>query len=112
MCDNRGICADCDYNDETCSMCDSCKDCSNFNPKKRPDKESKPMPVMDQKSRYYDAGGIETINVIKAKLSPEQYKGWLLGNLIKYSCRANFKGQFIRDIEKINFYSGKLFGEI
>lgn len=38
----------------------------------------------DQKRTYYDAGGIETLDVIKAKLTPEQYHGYLLGNVIKY----------------------------
>lgn len=63
----------------------------------------------DPKSRYYDAGGVEVLDVIKAKLTPEQYKGWLLGNLIKYSCRANYKGQFSRDIEKVKFYGAEMF---
>jgi len=63
---------------------------------------------VDKKSWYYDAGGIETINVIKAKLTPEQFKGYLLGNLIKYSSRANFKGSFERDVEKVAIYSGML----
>ena len=59
----------------------------------------------DYQASYYDIGGIEVIDIIKAKLTPEQYEGWLLGNLIKYSCRANWKGVFKRDIEKINNYS-------
>jgi len=59
----------------------------------------------DNKANYYDAGGIESLDIIRAKLTPEQYKGWLLGNIIKYSNRANFKGVFERDIEKINNYS-------
>ena len=64
--------------------------------------------AVDPKSNYYDAGGIETINILKAKLTHEQLKGWLLGNIIKYSTRANFKDQFDRDIEKINIYSDML----
>ena len=64
--------------------------------------------VKDPKSRYYDAGGIETLDIIRAKLTPEQYKGYLLGNMIKYSCRANFKGNFNRDIEKNKIYSAEL----
>lgn len=64
----------------------------------------------DPKSRYYDQGNIEVLDIIQAKLTPEQWEGYLLGNLIKYSCRANWKGDFSRDIEKINFYSGYLKG--
>ena len=59
----------------------------------------------DDKSTYYSAGGIETIAIIKAKLTPEQYRGYLLGNLIKYACRLNFKGQEARDAEKIAHYA-------
>lgn len=108
----HGICSDCARNDETCSMGPSCKDASNFEPKGlATHAESfvdKTCP--DPKARYYDAGGVEVLDVIKAKLTPEQFKGWLLGNLIKYSCRANHKGQFARDVEKVSFYSGELFG--
>lgn len=63
---------------------------------------------LDPKSRYYDAGGIETIDIIKAKLTPEQFEGYCLGNMIKYSCRMNHKGQFDRDNDKVNYYSGFL----
>lgn len=59
----------------------------------------------DNKSTYYDEGGIETLDVIKAKLTPEQYEGYLLGNAIKYACRLNFKGVKERDLEKLKNYS-------
>lgn len=66
----------------------------------------------DPKSTYYDAGGIETLDVIKAKLTPDQYTGYLLGNAIKYACRANWKGetseQRARDIEKLDTYTSQL----
>lgn len=62
----------------------------------------------DPKSTYYDAGGIETLDVIKAKLTPEQYRGYLLGNAIKYACRFNFKGSSERDAEKLAIYSKEL----
>ncbi len=63
---------------------------------------------VDPNSRYYDAGGIETIEIIKAKLTPEQLKGYLLGNVIKYSSRLNFKGTAVRDAEKLKFYANWL----
>jgi len=59
----------------------------------------------DEKSDYYDVGGIETLDIIKAKLTPEQYAGFLLGNAIKYLCRANWKKHLERDIEKAANYS-------
>lgn len=62
----------------------------------------------DSKSTYYDAGGIETIDIIKAKLTDEQFEGFCLGNAIKYNCRYNFKHDDIekkmRDIEKATQY--------
>jgi len=68
-------------------------------------------PSKDPKSRYYDQGGIEVFDVIRAKLTPEQWRGYLLGNLIKYGCRANWKGDFERDAEKMKFYAGYLADE-
>ncbi len=64
-----------------------------------------PETTADPKSSYYDAGGIETIKIMKAKLTPDQYKGFLLGNIIKYSTRANFKESFFRDVEKVGVYT-------
>ncbi len=59
----------------------------------------------DKKATYYDAGGIETLDILKAKLTYQGYKDWLLGNMIKYSCRAMHKEDCKRDVEKIKFYS-------
>lgn len=86
---------------------DNCDDCKDEQSAENVAHESK-----DPKARYYDAGGVEVLDVIKAKLTHDQYKGWLLGNLIKYSCRANHKGQFQRDIEKVRFYSTEMFNEM
>ncbi len=63
----------------------------------------------DAKSSYYDAGGIETLDIIKAKLTPEQYEGYLLGNALKYQSRMMHKskdpaGQ-ARDAEKASNYT-------
>jgi len=63
--------------------------------------------ALDEKANYYDAGGIEVISVIRAKLTPEQLKGYFLGNVIKYSGRLNFKNpdDGLRDAEKTSIYS-------
>ncbi len=67
---------------------------------------------IDPKARYYDAGGIQTIDIIKAKLTPEQYQGYLLGNAIKYMTRINHKtpDNKSRDAEKAANYA-KLFNQ-
>lgn len=62
----------------------------------------------DPKSTYYDAGGIEVIDVIKAKLTPEQYRGYLLGTAIKYALRMNFKESLERDSEKLEVHAREL----
>lgn len=68
----------------------------------------------DEKSSYYDAGGIEVLDVIKAKLTPDQYIGYLLGNAIKYNLRMMHKTPDApkRDAEKAANYSRLLFGEL
>jgi len=111
--DSLVICDSCANNDETCTACNSCISGSNFVMMpgiwKLEEKTEKLSCSKDPKSRYYDAGGIETLDIIKAKLTPEQYRGFLLGNIIKYSCRVNHKGNFDRDIEKVRFYGNSIF---
>ena len=60
---------------------------------------------LTSKSSYYDAGGIETINIIRAKLTPEQFRGFLLGNALKYLSRLNYKDNASRDAEKAFQYT-------
>ncbi len=62
----------------------------------------------DEKSSYYDAGGIESIEVIQAKSTPDQYYGYLHGNVLKYAQRRNFKGCSARDTEKCGIYNAML----
>lgn len=62
-------------------------------------------PVVAHKVNYYDVGGISTISFIKAKLTQEQYKGFLLGNILKYSSRLQYKGDVENDAKKLAEYS-------
>ena len=55
---------------------------------------------------HYTAGGIETIDYIKAKLSPEGYRGYLQGNLLKYASRIGKKGS--DDAGKAAWYADRL----
>ena len=43
--------------------------------------------AIDKDASYYDAGGIE------AKLGPELFAGFLLGNCLKYTSRLLHKGR-------------------
>jgi hypothetical protein len=40
---------------------------------------------------HYKTGGIETIDYIEAKLSPEEFLGYCIGNSLKYMSRAGKK---------------------
>lgn len=53
---------------------------------------------IDPKANYYDAGGIETMAIIRAKLTAEQFEGFLIGNILKYISRINYKSASLRDI--------------
>lgn len=57
---------------------------------------------------HYTAGGIEAIDVIKAKLTPEEYRGYLKGSALKYLLRANFKGQHDKDVLKCAWFVDEL----
>lgn len=52
---------------------------------------------------HYTAGGIETIDFLRAKLTPEQLKGYYVGNLLKYISRAELKNGF-EDYRKAQVY--------
>mgnify|MGYP006406093567 FL=1 len=58
---------------------------------------------------HYKIGGIETIDYIKAKLTPEEYLGYLKGTQIKYRARIGYKEgeDAISDIDKMDWYRDK-----
>lgn len=53
--------------------------------------------------QHYAYGGIETIDYIKAKLTPEQFTGYLWGNVLKYISRFD-KKEGIKDLKKAKVY--------
>jgi len=57
---------------------------------------------------HYNKGGIETIDYIKAKLSPEEYKGYLKGSLLKYASRLGDKDSIQLDGGKAAWYANRL----
>lgn len=56
---------------------------------------------------HYLQGGIECIDAIKAALTPEEYRGYLKGNVLKYVWRERTKQQDI-SLEKAQWYINKL----
>lgn len=59
---------------------------------------------------HYIEGGIEAIDIIKAKLTKEQFEGYLLGNVLKYTLRSNYKGKKEQDLSKGQWYLNYLTG--
>lgn len=58
--------------------------------------------------KHYNQGGVECLDAIEAALTPEEFKGYCKGNIIKYVWRENFKDQNIQDLKKSNFYLNRL----
>jgi len=57
---------------------------------------------------HYTYGGIETIDFIRAKLTDEEFAGYLKGNVIKYLTRADLKGNPAQDLAKAKWYMDRL----
>lgn len=53
---------------------------------------------------HYTDGGIETIDYLRAKLSPEAFVGFCQGNALKYLSRAGKKGSAAEDFAKAEVY--------
>ena len=61
---------------------------------------------------HYLRDGIEVIKVIKAFLTPEEYKGYLKGTQIAYLLRSPWKKAENQDIKKAGVYAKWLVEEI
>ena len=57
---------------------------------------------------HYCFGGIETINYIQAKLSKDEYHGYLKGSVLKYLSRAGHKGDEKEDLKKARWYLDRM----
>lgn len=56
---------------------------------------------------HYTAGGIECIDAIQAAVGPEQFKGYLRGNVLKYLWRYEHKGG-VESLRKAQWYLDRL----
>ena len=56
---------------------------------------------------HYVFGGIETIEYLKAKLTPAEHRGFLKGNVLKYVSREAEKNG-LEDLKKDKWYLDKL----
>lgn len=58
--------------------------------------------------RYGGDTVYECIKVLEAWLPPEQYKGFLRGNALKYLCRVGKKDNSVQELQKAGWYLNKL----
>lgn len=77
----------------------SCEAFEKVEQKSKPDNVNQPS--------HYKTGGIETLDYIKAKLSPDEWKGYLTGNIFKYISRYPHKNGK-EDLKKAEFYLKRL----
>ncbi len=62
--------------------------------------------------QHYCRGGIETVDIIKAKMPITWFWGYLMGNILKYVTRANYKGSQTEDLKKAAWYLDRLITEL
>ncbi len=60
---------------------------------------------------HYKQGDIECIDAIEAALTPEEFRGYCKGNIIKYTWRERYKGEGV-SIRKAGWYIERLLGRI
>ena len=58
--------------------------------------------------KHYMSGGIEAIDYMKAKSTPEEFRGHLRLTTIKYLSRAGLKDDTLKDLKKAQWYLNKL----
>lgn len=58
--------------------------------------------------KHYTVGGVEVIDIIEAKLTKEEFIGYLKGNMYKYTLRSSFKGNLVQDLAKADEYKNWL----
>ena len=56
---------------------------------------------------HYASGGIECITAMEASMSPEEFQGYLRGNIFKYCWRFRDKNG-VQDLQKARWYIDKL----
>jgi hypothetical protein len=60
---------------------------------------------------HYKVGGIEAIDYMKAKSTPEEFEGYLRLSSLKYLSRAGHKGEALEDYRKALWFVTRLVEE-
>jgi hypothetical protein len=70
-----------------------------------------PKPDMVNSPPHYTDGGIEAIDYIEAKLGPDGFRSYCIGNALKYVSRAGKKADLKQDLSKAIWYLRRAGGE-
>ncbi len=62
--------------------------------------------AVKQPKHYCLMGEVEAIDIIRSSLTPEEFRGYCLGNFLKYRLRAGEKDALQQDIDKSEIYRG------
>lgn len=68
-------------------------------------------PDMVNSPPHYTDGGIEAIDYIEAKLGPDGFRSYCVGNALKYISRAGKKGSAKEDLSKAIWYLRRAGGD-
>lgn len=100
-------CSSCKHSDADTfkAPCRTCKNYGNWEPDSFDFKDDVNHPD------HYTQGGIECIDAIQAALTPEEWRGYLKGNCLKYIWRERLKGGS-QSIEKAEWYIRRLLEEV
>lgn len=74
------------------------------------ERETQPKEIegVQKPSHYAFFDGIEAIEIIARSMTREQFRGYCLGNMLKYRLRAGKKSELAyaeKDLAKANFYA-------
>ena len=62
------------------------------------------MPKFKPPVAHYDRGIIQPIDFMESNFTPDEYRGYLKGQVIKYISRYRYKGAPIQDLLKAKTY--------
>lgn len=57
---------------------------------------------------HYCQGKVEALEAIESAIGEEAFRGFLVGQVIKYVWRYKLKGKPLTDLEKASFYLNRL----
>jgi hypothetical protein len=66
------------------------------------------MAIVKPDVPHYNRGDIQPIDFMESNFTPDEYRGFLKGQIIKYVSRYRYKGTPDADLEKAGVYLGWL----